>query len=235
MAEHKKPTGTSGYLSLGPVRPGFQPVQLPERKDEIEAFILRAALATAEKCGLDPYGLVDSPIQNIEDDFDFTLPTKRGQEYLDLMEVAPLEGSRGYQDAPLSYKVGERVDFVWTELTKKAQKYGLPGRQEVHLLIYSTDQRFRLDSATLKLLSYHCHVASRGFQSVHAFALDDERTGELFCIWPDSGELPQRAEVRRLRNCRILVSDLPSVKIRDDGGTGIVPLGSAGPPRDTNK
>ena len=86
----RKPRGRMGLVQLGPKR-AFHEFVLPPAKDEIERAMLRGALAAAARQGEDPYQLVGAPRQNPEDHFDFTLDTKRGPEYLDLMEAAPLE------------------------------------------------------------------------------------------------------------------------------------------------
>lgn len=113
--EKRKPTGTIGDLTLYPDgrRPKFTPIQFPTSKAEIESQILHTTLEVARKSGLNPYDLDRDPEQNPENSFDFTLPTAHGEQYLDLMEVAPLEGIGGsYKKAQDYYNHGKLSDYI---------------------------------------------------------------------------------------------------------------------------
>lgn len=172
MRRHRKPTGSIGPISIyscGDVR--FDRVQFPADKAEVENYLVELTLRALKEANLDPWGAV--PQRNPEQHFDFTIPSANGVAYLDVMEIAPLDGRGGFQNAALDYHHGEMADWVWAKITQKAQKYGLPRELAIHLLLYSTDLAFRLSSGVLDLLSYYCSVTDRGFRSI-LYAVPEE-------------------------------------------------------------
>src|SRR2546427_9373266 len=148
-----KPTGVIGPISLDPgaMTAEFASIRFPVTKPEIERYILDRAIETVRKKGHNLYSLAAAPIQNPESHFDFTLPTASGQQYLDLLEFAPLVGS--YQGAPGSYYVRDLAEELFEQITKKATKYGSRRRERIHLLTYTTDWRVWPEFTILFLLS----------------------------------------------------------------------------------
>jgi DNA-binding sugar fermentation-stimulating protein len=116
----KKPTGTMGSLHLSSHGGAtYTPIAWPETKDHIENHVLRAALESAKLAAVELYDLVREPVRNEEQHFDFTLHTRTGVEYLDLMEIAPLRKMGGsFANAPGAYVVGDMTDAVWEEMRK---------------------------------------------------------------------------------------------------------------------
>src|SRR6266849_5170275 len=109
----RKPTGKIGHLSLDPtaLTADFVTVNFPSRKTEIEQYVLDCAITTARKTNHNFYRLTGAPLRNAEQDFDFSLPTESGTEYLDLMEMKPSSGP--YQTAPGSYWVWGFAESVY--------------------------------------------------------------------------------------------------------------------------
>ena len=143
----KKPIGTVGPIVIDSENrtAEFRPLHFPRDKAEPESHIVRFVVAGLRNSATNFYRLVTNPIQNPENDFDFTLPTTSGDEYLELMEVAPLEHVAGsYEAAPASYNHGELADYVFKKLLSKARKHRSVPQPPVHLLLYTTDWRFRL-------------------------------------------------------------------------------------------
>lgn len=138
----------------------------PDDKEAIERFIVAGTLTAAKFMRYNPYNLAGEPVQNPENDFDFTLPTKSGSEYLDLAEVAPLDGVRGYANAPANYNAGEFAESAWTVVKKKAAKYGMRRSIPVHLLLYSTDFRFNPSERVILLLQSYCARRQHRFRTV---------------------------------------------------------------------
>jgi hypothetical protein len=182
----KKPRGKMGVVQLSQNRKDALIVEftLPASKEEIESFVLEEMINSIKRTGVDPYQLLSVPIQNSENDFDFTLHTATGIEYLDLLEVAPLENFRGaYENAPSVYKVGELADAILYQISKKNQRYD--AHCEIHLLLYSTDWRFYLEPEVLMFLSYQCSSMDLTFKSIVYFSpLSEHSTPTLVLPQP---------------------------------------------------
>jgi hypothetical protein len=101
MSKRRKPTGSTGFVSYREDGrgPRYQRLPFPESKADIERMILDGCLRALAGSGDNPYALAGEPAQNEENNFDFTLPTARGPEYLDLVEVADLSRSKGSYEA----------------------------------------------------------------------------------------------------------------------------------------
>jgi hypothetical protein len=169
----KKPTGHL-WVAYSDMREdggwGMVQVEFPDEKAAIERFILQLTLDSLRSGGLDIYQLAGEPIQNPEDDFDFTLPTASGDEYLDLMEVALLGGMKitgsSYRGAHASYNYGERADAIFGKIMEKAKKYGLRTLTPIHLLLYATDYRFEVRGSVEELLAYRSAKEGHPFKSI---------------------------------------------------------------------
>lgn len=74
-----KPRGDLGHLRLGR-DVAFAPLEIPQTKEEIEKWIVTAAVRAAAEKGQALYD--GQPRQNAEDDFDFTIETSHGREHL---------------------------------------------------------------------------------------------------------------------------------------------------------
>lgn len=187
MAQRKrsrrKPRGTIGYVEVGRDA-AFQITRLPDAKEEVEQWILDRFMASLR---VDPFDLVESPIRNPEAHFDFTLRTKSGIEYLDLMEIAILPDGGGFARAPAGYFVDDMAEVVFARISKKSRHYG--ARQApLHLLTYATDWRFILTTEVLERLALHLHRRHHVFSSVSYFAPFDDLRGEIYIAFPASEE-----------------------------------------------
>lgn len=87
----KKRTGSIGPIISIDGNAEFHPIKFPLNKEEIEQYIIVRLIKGMENSGENFYNLVEYPSQNTQDDFDFKLTTNLGTEYLELMEIAPLE------------------------------------------------------------------------------------------------------------------------------------------------
>lgn len=146
---------------------GYIEIRLPDTKADIEEVILHSALAAAAAQKHDMYALTGRPIQNREYDFDFTLPTARGDQYMDLLEAAPLEEYGGaYDKVPQTMRAGELAKKVYALIERKSSKY--PGGQAspIHLLLYSTDWRLSLPPSVLTLLAHWLRRRPHVFRTV---------------------------------------------------------------------
>lgn len=152
-----------------------------QTKDAIEKEIISGALSVAKSIGIDLYKLIDAPVQNTENDWDFTLPTVHGDEYLDLQEVklnrGPYEKERG------SYPINEMAQAVWSKVHEKSEHYGVQSAT-IHLLLYSTDWRLLLTHDVLNLIAREAHTQEHIFRSIHYFMPDSKHTGQLTKVYP---------------------------------------------------
>ncbi len=207
--DKKKPRGTVGHVIIRPERrvAEFVPVEFPRTKAEIERYIVEQALDHAKEIGLNPYLLESTPVQNPENSFDFTLTTGLGEQYLDLMEIAPLEYFKAsYEQAPDHYKHGELVDFIYSKIISKSQKYGLSPRSIIHLLLYNTDWRFYVEERALNLLAYYCLCAKHCFKSILYFSPDSKAKGALASVYPRPSEaFNEFNEARQRRRCTAII------------------------------
>jgi len=227
--KRRKPRGQIGPITVGE-EGSFEAVDFPDSKDEIEAFILRTALRVGGKESTALFRLVGEPVQNPEDDFDFTLITESGPQPLDLAEIAPL-GSGGYKSARGSYHVGERADKIWELLAQKAMKYSRPEGEGPHILLYSTDWRFRVSDGVLDLVAYYCHRRGLCFHSVSYFAQSDETDGQFSTLFPRSPESFRDFNEAARRARQVMIGDPTSAKWgTDEEGNAFVVIKLVPPP-----
>lgn len=223
MKRQRKPIGSIGPVSISD-EDGvtFDRVEFPGTKDEVESFVVELTIRSFQEGHNNPWGV--KPERNPESHFDFTLPTSEAIQYLDLMEVAPLEGTGGYQRASLEHNHGELADWVWNKITQKAQHYGLPRKEDVHLLLYSTDVAFRLSEPILEILSYYCVKVDRGFKSILYSVPENKETAFTYLVHPRSPEEFRGFNLRAKRERKSLVGDLTSFSAVD-GQTVRISLG----------
>jgi len=158
-SRHRKPTGRTGYHAPGGDGVEFHELVFPDSKEEIEDFIVEAAIKAAASSDEVFPALLGPPGRNPENHFDYTIETGSDAEYLELMEVVVLpKKSEGYEDGATRYDPREMADQVWKQIKRKSRKYGAR-RQALHLLLYATDWRFELSPVVVELLS--CLLARR--------------------------------------------------------------------------
>jgi len=147
----------------------------------MEALILHGALKFSAGMEKPFYSLTGEPIQNLENDLDFQLPTISGIQHLDLAEIVHSMSNGGYEGAPNKYKVGDMVDVVWGLIQAKEKKYGARRKFAVHLLLYSTDWRFFLSESCISLLRAYCLRRKQHFVSIAYYA---PITADEGILWP---------------------------------------------------
>lgn len=206
MKQQRKPTGYIGPISISDeAGVEFDRIKFPVEKDQVENYVVELTLGALQRDGVDLWGA--GPQRNPENHFDFTLPASAGVEYMDLMEVAPLEGTGGFRNAPLEYNHGELADWVWTKLTQKAQGYGLPRKEAIHLLLYSTDTAFRLSEGVLEILAYCCSKVDRGFKSILYSVPEDRQSAFIYKIHPRPREEFRGFNLSAKRARKSLIAD----------------------------
>jgi hypothetical protein len=200
----------------------YEPVPWPEAQEDIENYVLQAMHTTACHVGMNLYGLTGDPVQNRQDHFDFTLPTRGGNQFLDLMEVAPLRSVAGsYSNAPTSYVVGEMADAVWDEIRKKSEHYGNTSRTQIHLIVYPTDWRFQLGNEVTDLLAYWSLCRKHCFASIIYFALDDTTSGEIVRIYPRPSDVFSVFDEAAARGLQVALADLSADRFIPSGSDNV--------------
>lgn len=223
-SKSKKPTGTIGELRMAKAGGHFEAVEWPRTKAAIETAVLDGALTSARAKGMDLFDLVRPPIQNPEDDFDFTLYTRAGEQYLDLMEVAPLRAVGGsHSKAPRAYVVGELADRVWEEISRKSTGYGSAPRTTIHLLLYPTDWRFLIGREVIDLLSFWSVGREHCFTSIVFYASSNATSGDLARIYPRKVDDFSTFVESEARDRVVLNADLSAFQ-NGPGGSVEVPL-----------
>lgn len=188
----------------------FHQVELPPSKGEIELWILEHALAAIAAHPPSPaLELTGPPVQNPEDDFDFTLPTEAGPHHLDLMEMVILpKGATSYEDGTTKYYAEQMAYAIYQKIRSKAKHYGKP-KAPLHLLLYSTDWRFRVLPQVANFLKLALSLRKHPFATVAYFTPHDATDGEFAHLFPISKDdlslLAQQDHERRLRNQHTLL------------------------------
>ncbi|CDX39182.1 hypothetical protein MPLA_290063 [Mesorhizobium sp. ORS 3359] len=103
-------------------------------------------------------------IQNDENDIDFTVKTSQGQKRMELSEVAPLKEHGGtFAKAPRSISTKEKAEAVVELVGKKSLRQGDVNR---FLVLYATEQGFKVDVPTVERLRRHFQKTPPKFERV---------------------------------------------------------------------
>jgi hypothetical protein len=221
IMSRRKPRGVNGSFLFTPGKPPQLTVhEHPDEKADIERNILTSAIEAARLQQVELYDLAADPIQNVENHFDFTLPTPAGDEYLDLVEVV-LPG--GYVNAPPSIQVGDMADHMLGLVKKKSRRYGARRRSNIHLLLYSTDWKFLPSESVISLVSLYCHRRPHGFKTVAVVAPIFPERAVLWRVFPPhpTAEVVTAVNERELRS-RVLHQFSPLAAEQTTGAQGIV-------------
>lgn len=224
--DRRKPTGSVGHISVDADSASFVTVRFPDSKADIERYILDRAIATAKSEQRNLYSLLEPPTQNSESDFDFTLRTRKGIAFLDLMEFAPLFGG-GYLTAPTSFRPWEYAERLFRQLLRKSNKYGIAQRAPVHLLTYVTDWRFH-SPEVLGLVALWLGRERHCFATIFHYVPFEQYDGELTELYPLAVQYLSESDARGLRHGVIMLADFPKLQ-SDDSGAITVPLGPPPP------
>ena len=220
-----KPTGKLGHLNISHDRPSiFQTMEFPKTKSEIEQLIMDGTLRSENGVMKSFYNLTQAPIQNSENNFDFTLQTKVGIEYLDLMEILPFNWVGGpHEKAPASYNNGDFADSVYKEIKKKTARYRGSKNMYLHLLLYHTDWKLRLSKGVQQLVAYFCLRDKLFFKSIVIYSPDDKFTGTIKILYPHPPHAFTNFNEQAARQRATLLGDFTKIEMNENG-TVTVPL-----------
>ncbi|MCH7865456.1 MAG: hypothetical protein IIC56_09630 [Proteobacteria bacterium] len=180
----KKPKGEQGPIALSSEKVEWQKLSLPEYKEELEEFIANAFVRAANS-DVKKHDILTEPKRNKENDFDFDVQTTDGPKYLELMEFAPLEKSKGgFESASGAYRVGDQVDWLIKNIIRKSEHYRSANQQSIYLLIYITHWAFLWSETTVNVLRVRLVRMRHNFERIFLFAAIDEYSGHVELAYP---------------------------------------------------
>ena len=208
---HKKPRGTPYHFSIT-VGTGKPPqemtkmqLHLPTDKASIERHVAAQFAIDARAYDL-PDQILSKPIQNEENDIDFTVETNHGAMGLELVEYAPV-GKRGFAGPkPSDSSPVERARQVIGLIVKKNTKYRHYKKfQQLMLLIYVTDNAWALDHFTLRTIQFLARTENTTFDFITYYKPMVDTSGIVYRLYPiadseyeELGQLRIPAECRRI-------------------------------------
>ena len=185
----KKPTGKSGSFRFGIKDSGeasgeFRKIGFPDEKDDIEEVIVSRFIMSAKE-KFKEFFFISQPRKNELDDFDFTVKTQKGEAYLELMEIAPLDLYKaGYEKAPKTYDRCELAEYVVSKVVGKSENYPNNLKRELFLLLYVTDFKFSFSDTTIQLLRYFITLQPVKFDVIFLYTPLDNKDGVVNWIHP---------------------------------------------------
>ncbi|MEE8056309.1 MAG: UvrD-helicase domain-containing protein [Pseudomonadales bacterium] len=142
-------------------------------------FILNAEKTFKE------YFFISEPQKNELDDFDFSVKTPKGDAYLELMEVAPLDLHKtNFDNAPNTYDRYELAEYIVNKIMGKSDKYPSNMEGELFLLLYITDFKFVLSDTTVQILRYFLIEKSPKFDVIFLYTPLDDKNGVVNWLHP---------------------------------------------------
>ncbi len=182
----RKPSGRTGpfevqYDGAASLDLKWNRIPFPETKEEIEACVVQGFLGTAIWQGILSRGV--RAAQNPTDDFDFCLDGDGSCRYLELMEVAPLDGP--YASAAGSYRPYEMAREIVDNIHKKSERYaGVARCEKISLLLYLTHWAFVPNGTTIALMQYGCSEEPHSFEAIYYYRPSNAHAGMLSEIYP---------------------------------------------------
>jgi hypothetical protein len=204
-------------------------VQFPQTKKEIEDLIVHGFATQACREGILPSSVRIR--RNRIDDFDFTVEAPHSVRYLELMEVAPLEGIGGsHHAASGTFRPYDLARGAMDKLQQKSIRYsGVARTTGIVLLLYITHWTFTPNDTTIMLLQYWCHHESHCFEEIYFYRPHDQESGTLAVLHPTPKEHWQQWTRFDPESCwDDVVHNLMPVAVRmDEGGHPAVVMGTA--------
>ena len=188
-SKKNKPAGTEKIMKIGNGKAIVEKHKLKGSKEEVESFFANLFFSIACKDKNFPFPLSKSLKINDQNDLDFSLEVEGENTLLELMEIAPLENTRGgHSNAPDSYSLEERCEFIQQKIAQKSNKYrGIA--TDIFLLLYSTDWKFSLTPFDFRTLSKIFHRESYYYRAIFYiswFPGITENDGKVHILFPEN-------------------------------------------------
>jgi len=198
-----KPTGDIGIFRVkvnpdNTVAGEFEKVSFSKTKAEIERQIVDRFINSMNSFSREEPFLLSNPQSNDENDFDFTVNFQGRKTFLELMEIAPLNGP--YDKAPSMYKPFDFANAIFQGILKKAKHYPRKMTSELFLLLYVTHWTFILSDITKFCLRYWCSHEKMPFNAIFFYQPIDEKEGTPGWIYPYPPDLMPDATPERFKD-----------------------------------
>jgi hypothetical protein len=181
MTKPKKPQGQSGPIGFGAEGPQWHVVEFPGDKAEREEMVANIFVKAANNFIVNEsqqggkYPLFSGLKPNAEDDLDFTVQTGHGKRLMELVEFAPMQKfGPTFTQAPDSIPSLTKSEYLLECISKKSSHQGGPER---FLLVYATDQSFKLDVHTIEITRRALNSNTPNFERVYYVSIHDAVTG----------------------------------------------------------
>jgi len=208
-----KPSGIHGCFRVGmnaqgQITAGFEQTPFPQDKFQIERQMVTNFIASmnAHLSRSNEAFIFWDPVQNEENDFDFTVSTPRGPAYLELMEIAPLSGP--HETASASYRPFEFANVVLEGIKRKSKRYRKTMERDLFLLLYVTHWAFDLSNLAASCLQYWTARTPHVFQAIFSYMPSNEHEGRPGWIFPFPPELLGTFDPETIRDNICLFLDL---------------------------
>lgn len=188
----KTPSGKLGSLTLTARGGKYDQIQFPLTKPEKECWIVERARAAAN--GVHPFKPGVNLSQNPEDDLDFVMCIDGRKECLELTEI--VLGGNGHRDSPDRYRSDRAAKEVLSLIDKKRRRYRSKKKGNIHLLLFTTDYKSRIDDSVTDLVTCYLAEGEHGFLSVSYFVPYAKGNGRFVSLFPME---PEEVEKRRRR------------------------------------
>lgn len=181
-----KPQGRDGPVKIGDGGAEWIVTTLPGNKAEREKLVadlfvkgFQQWVATESQPSLKPFG---APVQNDENDLDFTVPTSLGNMLMELAEFAPLaEHGPKFDSAPASVPPKEKAALATALVEKKSAHQGGANR---FLVLYVTEQGFWLDPFTIEWMRRSLAAKPPAFERVYYVSIHSITDASVSEIYP---------------------------------------------------
>lgn len=181
-----KPQGKNGPVKIGDGGAEWDVTKLPGDTAERERLVadlfvngFERWVATESEPSLKPFG---APVQNEENDLDFTVPTNLGEMLMELAEFAPLaEHGPKFESAPPSLPPKEKGALATALVSKKSGHQGGANRL---LVLYVTEQGFWLDPFTIEWMRRLLTAKPPAFERVYYVSIHSLTDASVSEIYP---------------------------------------------------
>lgn len=157
----------------GTARHSFEKIDFPKEKDAVEVLMVSDFISSMDNL-MSQNGMkwfMSEPIQNSENDFDFTVTLPDGSKaWLELMEIAPLKLFGGYNKVPGKYKPYDLAKIITAMIMKKAVRYSGSIGRELHLLTYITHWGFTPSESLINLVRVFLDREKHPFAGVYLYS-----------------------------------------------------------------
>lgn len=146
----KKPVGKTGPMAMSSGGAKREFVDFPSEKEKIEELIVNLFLYATQHIEdeLKPFS---DPIQNQENDIDYSMNCAKGPVFVELTEFAPLGelGLKKHTDAPGQFSVGQMAQAAYNLIMKKSGRYSVENKI---LIVYKTQEEFFITPPVREML-----------------------------------------------------------------------------------